>query len=105
MQCADLSKAIDDLANQDKVMDSKVGVVGFSIGGQIALYAACQFDQIGACVDFYGYQINTAIEPEFGKLASPVLGFFGGKDKLVTPDKVNELKKRLAESDRSDLLH
>ena len=62
----------------------KLGVVGFCMGGQIALYAATSMpDEIGACVNFYG--IHPHVKPDYARLRAPVLSFFGEKDSFVTP--------------------
>lgn len=71
----------------------KIGSMGFCMGGQLALYAACENSQIGACVDFYGIHPN--VKPNLAKLQAPVLGFFGEKDDFVTPDAVNKLEAEL----------
>jgi carboxymethylenebutenolidase len=68
----------------------KVGVVGFCMGGQLALHAATESpDQVGAVVDFYGIHPN--VKPDFSKLRAPVLGLFGEEDSSVSPDAVHAL--------------
>jgi len=68
----------------------KVGAVGFCMGGQLALYAACALPkEIGACVDFYGIHPN--VKPRYADLDAPVLLIIGGKDKSVTPAHGKEL--------------
>jgi carboxymethylenebutenolidase len=62
----------------------KVGVVGFCMGGQLALYAAGALpDDIGACVDFYG--IHPRVRPDYAAMTAPVLGIFGANDPSVPP--------------------
>ncbi len=79
----DLRGAITALAEQGGVK-GKVGVVGFCMGGQLALLAATtSADRVGAAVDFYGIHPN--VKPDFSKLGAPVLGLFGGKDASVKP--------------------
>jgi carboxymethylenebutenolidase len=71
-------------------VSGKVGVVGFCMGGALALYAACCApEEIGACIDFYG--AHPHVKPEYGKLRCPVLGFFGEKDKSVSPAVAREI--------------
>ena len=61
----------------------KVGVIGFCMGGQIALLTGTVApDEVGAVVDCYGIHPN--VKPDFSKLKAPVLGIFGGKDAMVT---------------------
>ncbi len=71
----------------------KVGIIGFCMGGQLALYAACDNPDIGACVDFYGIHPN--VKPDFAKLSAPVLGLFAEKDAFVTPEAVAGLRNEL----------
>jgi carboxymethylenebutenolidase len=63
---------------------AKLGVVGFCMGGQLALFAGCINPSIGAVVDFYGIHPN--VKPDYSKLSGPVLGLFGEKDGFVNPD-------------------
>jgi carboxymethylenebutenolidase len=68
----------------------KLGVVGFCMGGQLALYSACALPgDIGACVDFYGIHPN--VKPDYATLAAPVLLIFGEADGSVTPSNGREL--------------
>ncbi|MGQ9897795.1 MAG: dienelactone hydrolase family protein [Acidobacteriota bacterium] len=71
----------------------KVGIIGFCMGGQLALYAACENPDIGACVDFYGIHPN--VKPNFANLSAPVLGIFAEKDTFVTPEAVTALRQEL----------
>lgn len=72
----------------------KLGVIGFCMGGQLALYAAAAApDKFSACVNFYGIHPN--VHPPFENLQAPVLGIFGGDDHITTPDAVRELDEML----------
>jgi carboxymethylenebutenolidase len=69
----------------------KVGIVGFCMGGQLALYAAtAQPDAYGAVVDFYG--IHPKVTPDYAALEAPVLGFFAEQDGFVAPAAGREIK-------------
>jgi carboxymethylenebutenolidase len=73
-----------------------VGVVGFCMGGQISLFAACDNpDAVAACVDFYG--IHPAVQPDLAALKAPLLGIFAEKDTFTPPEVVAELDRRLTE--------
>jgi carboxymethylenebutenolidase len=73
-----------------------VGVVGFCMGGALALFAACENPaDVAACVDFYGG--HPAVQYDLDALEAPVLGLFAGQDNGVSPDFVADLDRRLTE--------
>lgn len=81
---ADLRGAADALLARPEATSSRAGVVGFCMGGQLALYAGAEFpDRIAAVVDFYGIHPNVRIDP--AKLRVPVLAHFGERDNSVKP--------------------
>ena len=88
----DLRGAINYLVNHDATA-SKVGVVGFCMGGALALYAASKNQQVGACVVFYGIHPN--VKPDLPNLQAPVLGIYAERDKSTPPDMVRQLEAQL----------
>lgn len=74
----------------------KLGVVGFCMGGQLALFAASKNADIGACVDFYGIHPN--VKPMYSNIKAPVLGLFAEKDAYVTPASVKKLEQDLEQA-------
>lgn len=84
-----LAEAVDYLLAHPAVNRDQIGVVGFCMGGQLALLTATVSDRIGATVDFYGIHPN--IQPDVSKLSSPVLGLFGAQDTLVPLEAVEGL--------------
>ena len=90
---ADLRGAIGHLR---ALTGKPVGIVGFCMGGALALYAACEGgDDVGACVDFYGG--HPAVKPNLPALQAPLLGFFAERDDFVSPQMVQELDRQLNE--------
>lgn len=86
----DLRGAAECLAGHEAVGPGAVGVVGFCMGGQLALFAACEYpDLVGACVDFYGIHPN--VHPQLDGLRAPVLGHFGRHDTSVPLERVEAL--------------
>jgi carboxymethylenebutenolidase len=84
-----LRGAIDKLLSDASCSSKTVGVVGFCMGGQLALYAAATNpDKVSACVDFYG--IHPKVEPPFEKMKAAVLGFFAERDSSVNPKPLKE---------------
>ena len=88
----DLRGAADHLATV--ASGDSVGVVGFCMGGQLALYAASKSPRIGACVDFYGVHPN--VHPDYEAIRCPVLGLFAEKDGFVNAEAVGKLAASLA---------
>jgi carboxymethylenebutenolidase len=86
--------AIDALLADPFCSSKTAGVVGFCMGGQLALYAAASNpEHISACVDYYGIHPN--VKPKLENLRAPVLGFFAENDSSVSPQKVKELSSKL----------
>ena len=89
----EIRAAGDHLASLDNVQPKKVGVVGFCMGGQLALYAGQEFpERVGAVVDFYGIHPNAPVDPE--RVEVPVLMHFATRDKSVPVDKAREFVAR-----------
>jgi len=89
----DISGAIEYLLDHEATNAGKVGVVGFCMGGALALYTATKNAKVGACVVFYGGHPN--VKPDLPKLESPVLSISGDKDKSVTPEVVHRLEQQM----------
>ena len=93
----EIRAAGDHLASLENVQPKKAGVVGFCMGGQLALYAGQEFpERVGAVVDFYGIHPNAPVDPE--KLRVPVLMHFATRDKSVPVDKAREFVERAGSS-------
>jgi carboxymethylenebutenolidase len=73
---------------------AKLATLGWCFGGHWSLEASIDAgDRAIACVIYYG-------EPEknmqrLQQLSAPVLGIFGDKDKVVTPQMVNDFENRM----------
>ncbi len=89
----DLRGAIDYLLSLPECKGEHVGTVGFCMGGQLSLYAACANSKVGACVIYYGIHPN--VHPDIAKLQAPVLGFFAERDASVNPRVARKLESQL----------
>ena len=89
----ELNGAVQYLLDHDAVTGDKVGVVGFCMGGALALYAASKNANINACVVFYGIHPN--VKPDLPNLQARVQGNYAEKDAYVTPDMARELEQQL----------
>jgi carboxymethylenebutenolidase len=92
----DLESAVDCVLKHPNVKQKKLGVVGFCMGGQLALLAGTVSDHVGAVVDFYG--IHPKVKPDFSKLTAPVLGIFGEQDQSVPPEAVYQLESDIQQA-------
>ncbi len=101
----DMRGAAEYLRANGAVKPKKVGIMGFCMGGQLALYAAQEHsDVIDAAVDFYGIHPKVEIVPE--KLAKvPVQGHFAALDKSVSMDAVHALATNVKKAGGSFELH
>jgi carboxymethylenebutenolidase len=81
----------------------KLGVVGFCMGGQLALFAATLNPNIGATVDFYGIHPN--VKPDYSKLSGPVLGLFAEKDAFVTPATAKQVEADIKKAGKQAEVH
>jgi carboxymethylenebutenolidase len=92
----EMSGAADYLLGLDSVDGPTVGVIGFCMGGGLAMVLACQRpDAIGACVPFYGLIPWAHAEPDYSQLSAPVLGHYAGDDGFFTPERVEALQEKL----------
>ncbi len=89
----DLDGAVQALLGHDAVEGSKVGAVGYCMGGQLALYAATRNPRIGAVADFYGVHPNVTLD--LSGLEAAVLGIFAERDGFVTPEAAAKLEADL----------
>ena len=82
---------------------TKLGAVGFCMGGQLALFAATLNANVGACVDFYGIHPN--VKPDYSKLSGPVLGLFAEKDGFVTPQTARDVDTAIKKAGKQSEIH
>ncbi len=86
----DLRGALTFLRSHKGVVPKRTGVLGFCMGGQLALYAAQEHgDVVDAAVDFYGIHPKVVIDP--ARVKPPVLGHFATRDSSVPIDAAKAL--------------
>ncbi len=88
-----IDDAVATLLGHDAVEGSKLGCLGFCMGGALALGAACRNPRIGATIDCYG--VHPMVELDLSALASPVLGIFAESDEYVEAQAVRKLEADL----------
>ena len=82
---------------------TKIGAVGFCMGGQLALFAATLDPTVGACVNFYGIHPN--VKPDYAKLSGPVLGLFAEKDQFVNPSVARHVGVEIKAAGKQSEIH
>jgi carboxymethylenebutenolidase len=91
----DMSAAVDLLAGHDAVKGDKVGVVGFCMGGMLALIlGANRGDKVKAVVTFYGFPQGES-EPDWAGLTAPVRGHMAENDDFFGPEAARSLERKL----------
>jgi carboxymethylenebutenolidase len=110
-----VQEAIDALAASAPVRGQRVGLIGFCMGGQYALLAACTCRGLSAVAPFYGMVryaegVDPARKPRqpldaLADLSCPLLGLYGAEDALIPLADVEELKRRLARTRHAHAVH
>ncbi|MCU1447874.1 MAG: putative hydrolase, partial [Acidimicrobiales bacterium] len=91
----DMGGAVDFLLGHESVRGHNVGVVGYCMGGMLALVlAAQQGERVGAVVAYYGYPSGDT-EPDWTNLTAPVLGHIAENDDFFTADGAQKLEEKL----------
>lgn len=92
----DMGGAVDFLTGHGAVRGRGVGVVGFCMGGALALLLATQRPaEVKAVVPYYGVISWPAQQPDWSALAAPVQGHYAEMDDSAPPDKVRALEADL----------
>jgi carboxymethylenebutenolidase len=92
----DMCGAAAFLKSQPGVTSSKVGSVGFCLGGGLAIWAAAECEEIGPAVTFY--YVMPHGRPDFSKISGPVLGHFGTADEFVPVEDAKKLEADLRDA-------
>ena len=93
----DLAGAVDFLLDHPGVTSSKVGAVGFCMGGGFVLMlAAQQGDKIGAAVPFYGVG-PAAQQPDWSGLTAAVQGHYAERDGFYPVEQARAQEQQIRE--------
>ena len=74
----------------------RVAVIGFCMGGALALYAASLADVFGAVVTYYPYLARTeAARPDFSRIKGAVQGHVGDQDHAYTREQIEAVEEQI----------
>lgn len=89
----DLDAAFNFLASQPNVKKSRIGAIGWCMGGGYSLDVALHEPALAAAVINYGH---LATDPEaIKKINAPILGLFGEQDRGITPADVHQFQQTM----------
>jgi carboxymethylenebutenolidase len=100
----DMSGAVDFVA--ERAGNDRVGVVGYCMGGGLALVLATQRpDKIKAAAPYYGLIPWESAQPAWSALEARVVGEYAELDEFFTPEKAAELQEMLRGLGKDATLH
>jgi carboxymethylenebutenolidase len=95
----DLKSAIQWLRSQPRTAKTKVGVIGFCMGGGLSQALALSGADISAAVMFYG---QPETDPaKLARLRVPLQGHFGADDEGIPSAKVKQLQSTLQKTGKT----
>ncbi|UDY37348.1 dienelactone hydrolase family protein [Dermatobacter hominis] len=99
----DLRGAIAFLKGSEATSSEGVGVVGYCMGGGLALVVACNEPQdVVACAPYYGLIPWEGAAPDYSKLSGPVHGHYAENDDFFSPALAKALETELRETHGKD---
>lgn len=95
----DMRGAIAFLESAESTSSEGVGVIGFCMGGGLALVVACNEPQdVVACAPYYGLIPWEGAAPDYSKLSGPVHGHYAENDGFFSPAMAKALETELRDT-------
>ncbi len=91
----DMSAAIDWLTASGHVVGEGIGVVGFCMGGGLAIYLAGSDPRVAAAVPYYG--VGPGAATDLSRARAAFLGHWAANDHSTPRETVDALEERLKE--------
>jgi carboxymethylenebutenolidase len=93
----DMGAAVEALLAMPETTGEAVGVVGFCVGGGLALYLASLKPEVAAVVCYYGFP-RQGLEWDLSAVKGAVLGHFAEEDDFAPPELVEQMERELREA-------
>ena len=77
----------------------RVGIIGFCIGGALALHAAAKSELFGDAIAFYPTLMRTDSSTDYGAIRGAVQCHFAEHDHATTPERIEQLRKQFTDAD------
>lgn len=111
MMALNLDQAAKDLDGaiamlQERTGSSKVGVVGYCMGGGLTLVLASRRpDAVVAAAPYYGVIPWASVQPDWANLGAKVVGEYAENDGFAGPEAVRALEAQLRDLGKDATLH
>jgi carboxymethylenebutenolidase len=100
----DVQEAVNYLSALPNVLPEKIGVIGFCMGGAIAMAMAYAGENVGAVASFYGSGVKFD-DDNASKVSVPILGIYGEVDASIPLDLVRANEAKLHEHGKTVSFH
>jgi carboxymethylenebutenolidase len=94
----EMGGAVQWLLRSDKATGDGLGVVGYCMGGGLALYLATLRPEVRATVAYYGVIPWEGVKPDWSKLNGPLQGHWGRRDDFNPTEQVEALEKAVRDA-------
>jgi carboxymethylenebutenolidase len=95
----DLKAAVAYLASRKDVKKTRIGSIGWCMGGRYSLALATEEPSVAATIAYYGAPPTD--EAAIARIKGPVLGNYGGEDKGPSPDQVKAFEAAMKKAGKS----
>jgi carboxymethylenebutenolidase len=93
----DMAAAVDALLAMPETTGDGVGVIGFCVGGGLALYLASLKPEVAAVVCYYGFP-REGLDWDLSAVKGSVLGHFAADDDFAPSELVDSMERELADA-------
>jgi carboxymethylenebutenolidase len=93
----DMGGAVDALLAMPETTGNAVGVVGFCVGGGLALYLASLKPEVAAAVSYYGFP-RQGLDWDLSAVKGAVLGHYAEEDDFASRELADQMERELRDA-------